>query len=271
MQAQSLHANRVVLKYLRSQQIRPAYDALYDHMKATAGPVLPLLEHPLLTELHQAIVTEGDYHHSEVLIHSIMETGLMDDYIARMPVTHTWHQLQPSVDADGATREPSRRGGHALCQADDGQVFLFGGWDGGKDLDDFWIREPADFDMDDEAGGLPEYRWRRIERKSETDAWPNARSGHAMAVHGRSLWVALGSGGWRFRLIGDLQVYDGSCRSSTTRPCSRSSPLDRLGSSAKADHSAIRVVWLGASRAEGCRCARHAYPGHEGPRVRLGV
>lgn len=41
-----------------------------------------------------------------------------------------------NVDVDN----PTTRGGHQMCIDDDcGKIYLFGGWDGTKDLADFWV------------------------------------------------------------------------------------------------------------------------------------
>jgi hypothetical protein len=189
-QAQTLQANRVMLKYLRANQMAPAFNALYDLMRNNPDTPQPVLEHPLLTDLHAAVVEQGDYERAEALIDTIMEQGLMDDHIARLPVAYQWHQVQPHVDENGQLVEPPRRGGHAVCLSPDGRsLFLFGGWDGQNELDDFWVRsQGADIEGDTEYGSSTEPpRWRRIERKSEDAAWPSARSGHAMTVSGKTL------------------------------------------------------------------------------------
>lgn len=42
-----------------------------------------------------------------------------------------------AVDADGDT--PIARGGHSMCiDTQDSVVYMFGGWDGQRNLDDFW-------------------------------------------------------------------------------------------------------------------------------------
>ena len=46
------------------------------------------------------------------------------------------------LDPDGDV--PCRRGGHAMCIDEDaGLVYLFGGWDGQRSLDDFWVYDIA--------------------------------------------------------------------------------------------------------------------------------
>lgn len=44
-----------------------------------------------------------------------------------------------------AEESPGMRGGHQMCiDEDTGQIFLFGGWDGTKDLADFWVYKIED-------------------------------------------------------------------------------------------------------------------------------
>jgi hypothetical protein len=161
----------------------PAYSALYDFMMSNPETPQPILEHPLLTELHAAVVEQGDYDHAEEIIQAIMDEGLMDDHIARGPVTYRWQTLEPRLDADGALHEPPRRGGHALCMDESDRVWLFGGWDGANAMDDLWVRIPRIGDVDfSEDCAL----WKKVEKK-EGEAWPEARAGCAMTASGKTL------------------------------------------------------------------------------------
>ena len=52
-----------------------------------------------------------------------------------------WARVR-GLDPDGDV--PCRRGGHAMCIDEQGGiVYLFGGWDGQRSLDDFWAYEIA--------------------------------------------------------------------------------------------------------------------------------
>ena len=52
---------------------------------------------------------------------------------------------------------PGMRGGHQMCIDSSGQlIYMFGGWDGNRDLADFWVYDIA------------EHRWSLISRNTET-------------------------------------------------------------------------------------------------------
>ncbi len=65
------------------------------------------------------------------------ETNLFKEYIHTIGYKPIWKRIYAS-DADGDS--PSMRGGHQMCiDVDYQQVYLMGGWDGTKDLSDFWM------------------------------------------------------------------------------------------------------------------------------------
>jgi hypothetical protein len=54
------------------------------------------------------------------------------EYISECQYTPVWKRI---VTSD----TPTMRGGHQMCMdSDTGILYMFGGWDGGKDLADFW-------------------------------------------------------------------------------------------------------------------------------------
>ncbi len=161
----------------------PAYNALYELMMSNPNTPRPLLEHPLLTELHHAIVEQGDYDRAEEIIQEILDEGLMDDHIARGPVKYRWQTIEPRPHADGMLQEPPRRGGHALCMDESSRVWMFGGWDGSKEMDDLWVRVPRIGGVNFAEDGAV---WRKVERKEDAP-WPEARAGCAMTVSGNTL------------------------------------------------------------------------------------
>lgn len=83
------------------------------------------------------------------------------------------------VDADGDA--PSKRGGHAMCiDHENGVIYLLGGWDGRKSLDDFW------------AYDIREDRWRVLSHNTEREKnGPGARSCHKMVFDTKSGCIYL--------------------------------------------------------------------------------
>ncbi|KAJ3316887.1 Muskelin 1, intracellular mediator containing kelch motif [Boothiomyces sp. JEL0866] len=93
------------------------------------------LEHPLLTELHHRLVVDGDFENAELLLNQAIERNLFDNYISDLPYKPKWTRV--AVPLGMAT--PSMRGGHQMCiDSEANLIYLFGGWDGTRDLADFW-------------------------------------------------------------------------------------------------------------------------------------
>ena len=64
--------------------------------------------------------------------HTTIE-GLMDEYILSQPMQGVWSPLEES------NVWPPMRGGHQLCVDHTQQcLYLFGGWDGSRELSDLW-------------------------------------------------------------------------------------------------------------------------------------
>lgn len=85
-----------------------------------------------------------------------------------------------SASAAPAAAGPSKRAGHQLVldEGDDARparLYLFGGWDGLRDHDDFWSWEEGGAS----AGGGG---WTRIARPDDGAPWPVARSCHQMVL-----------------------------------------------------------------------------------------
>ncbi|CCM02310.1 uncharacterized protein FIBRA_04401 [Fibroporia radiculosa] len=121
---------RFVLKHLRQRRFLTPFNDVLSRSDLE-------LEHPLVTQLYDSIVIKGDWSRAEEALLPAASSGLFDSYrYARAPHAH-WTQLH-ALDADGS--EPSRRGGHAMCiDEQNGLIYLFGGWDGQRNMDDFWV------------------------------------------------------------------------------------------------------------------------------------
>lgn len=128
------------------------------------------LEHPILTQLHDALVKEvcaqfprqslhrharlsaeqalsvhtcvqGDFAKCEELMADCGKKGLYTEHVSLLPYAAKWQRLS-SADpvaeaADGLA--PGMRGGHQMCiHSRSGTIYLLGGWEGHADLGDFW-------------------------------------------------------------------------------------------------------------------------------------
>lgn len=121
---------RHVLKHLRRRRFLQPFQSILSRSGLQ-------LEHHLVTTLHTALVLQGDFSLAESLIPSLASAGLFSGSLLAAQPYASWTRIH-AVDADGDI--PSARGGHSMCiDPHDGKVYLFGGWDGQKNLDDFWI------------------------------------------------------------------------------------------------------------------------------------
>ncbi|KAJ7594503.1 Muskelin N-terminus-domain-containing protein [Mycena floridula] len=120
---------RHVLKHLRQRRLLSPYEGIISRSGLQ-------VEHPLVTELHTSLVVNGDWKHGEHVLEQMSNVSLFDAHIRGCQPHSEWRRLTgTSLDGD----IPSARGGHAMCiDHVHGRIYLFGGWDGEKSLDDFW-------------------------------------------------------------------------------------------------------------------------------------
>ncbi|KAJ7451722.1 Muskelin N-terminus-domain-containing protein [Mycena galericulata] len=159
-------AMRYVLKHLRQRRFLTPYNSIL----ARCGLQV---EDPLVTELHESIVLQGNWSKAEQGIQRLSRTDLFDEYRNSKQCHSVWTRLL-GKDADGDV--PSPRGGHAMCVDHvGGTIYLFGGWNGKTSLDDFW------------AYDIKQAKWRVLSYKTsaERDA-PGARSCHKMVFDTRT-------------------------------------------------------------------------------------
>ncbi|KAG6820280.1 hypothetical protein H0H93_002892 [Arthromyces matolae] len=151
---------RHVLKHLRQRRLLTPYDSIIS--RSGLQP-----EHPLITNLYEHIVLRGDWKQAEDTLYKMSKTSLFDSFLHDTQPYAVWKQMH-GTDADGDV--PSPRGGHAMCiDPINDMIYLFGGWDGGNSLDDFWVYSVKDD------------RWRVLSHSTsgEKNA-PGARSCHKM-------------------------------------------------------------------------------------------
>jgi hypothetical protein len=174
-------ALRHILKHLRSHRLMAPFEAL----SASADVQL---EHPLVTQLYDSVVSDSNWPEAERVLQLSADAGLFDAFARGAPAQATWTRLC-GAGARGGT--PRQRGGHAMCidEAAD-RIYLYGGWDGEQSLDDFWMYS------------IVEGEWRIVPRHEEA-VWPGRRSCHRMAFD---------SGTGRIYMLGCLGVSDDELR-----------------------------------------------------------
>ncbi|KAI0645772.1 Muskelin N-terminus-domain-containing protein [Trametes meyenii] len=127
-------ALRRVLKHLRQRRLLTPVNQILQQSGVR-------LEHPLVTSIHESFVLHGDWSRTEQLIEDCANAGLLRNYRQACQVRTRWTRIR-GLDADGDV--PCRRGGHAMCMdSQHGIIYLFGGWDGQRNLDDFWAYDIA--------------------------------------------------------------------------------------------------------------------------------
>ncbi|KAG8720213.1 Muskelin 1, intracellular mediator containing kelch motif [Ceratobasidium sp. 394] len=147
----------LILKHLRQNNFLAAHSALLAQTN-----IRP--EHPRVTELHDALVLNGDLAKAEDLVGRMVREDKLFDYCARVsPPACAWKRVTPDGPA------PPGRGGHQLCMDVENRIiYLFGGWDGSKNLADFW------------SYSIVDGRWTMLSEDTCADGGPSARSCHNM-------------------------------------------------------------------------------------------
>lgn len=191
---------RHILKHLRQRRYLTSYRQLLSRSGVQ-------LEHPIVSELYDAIVLRGDWSQAELCLQELARSGLLDDFILSCVPRACWKRLR-GTDANGDT--PSKRGGHAMCMdVDQGLIYLFGGYDGRKSLDDFWVYN------------VREERWNVISHSSskEEKNGPGPRACHKMIFDQKSGCIYL------LGRLGDSDFQTVPESSSTSDSTARDAPV----------------------------------------------
>ncbi|KAG0178624.1 Muskelin 1, intracellular mediator containing kelch motif [Apophysomyces sp. BC1021] len=153
------------------------------------------LEHPLLTQLHQSLVVDGDFLMAENIIREASSCHLFKPYADNAEYSTVWRRINAttagvfhgfhyalktnqSCASDGDA--PGPRGGHQMCiDTTNGHIYLFGGWNGKCDLSDFWYYS------------ISESRWHLLSPDTKRHGGPSARSCHKICFDpiSRSIFV----------------------------------------------------------------------------------
>lgn len=152
-------AVRLMLKHFRQRNMPEAFNALQQRTNID-------LEAPLVTALHRAIVIDGDVELAERLVEEASNRGCFLDFLRNCSVRPVWRRITPEGE------RPAMRGGHQMCiDSDSGKIYLFGGWDGAKDLCDFW-----EYDQ-------KKNQWTCLSRNTHSERGPMARSCHKLCFN----------------------------------------------------------------------------------------
>ncbi|KAF9172613.1 Muskelin 1, intracellular mediator containing kelch motif [Mortierella sp. AD010] len=134
---------RLCLKHFRQRKLFDAFKALQERTNIQ-------LEDNLLTKLHHELVIKGNFKRAEELMMEAAERDLFNDYIRSYDYKPIWKRLSPSSNRQNVHHHhhshqgqledsPRHRGGHQMCiDSQGGYVYLMGGWDGARELADFW-------------------------------------------------------------------------------------------------------------------------------------
>ncbi|EIN11776.1 hypothetical protein PUNSTDRAFT_99027 [Punctularia strigosozonata HHB-11173 SS5] len=190
-------ALRHILKHLRQRQLLPPFNSLLTSLSSAPGvdSVQDFLEHPQITALHSALVLSADYAEAERILTRIAHPpySLFEDFLrsGNCPPRAIWNDITVYDDGGGheGRQVPSRRGGHAMCIDDDGRkIWMFGGWDGKKSLDDLWCFEYGNAAGESEdVAGWNCGRWRRACEHCGAEAdGPGPRSNAQMCYDSKS-------------------------------------------------------------------------------------
>eukprot|EP01103_Thecamoeba_quadrilineata_P009060 TRINITY_DN1876_c0_g1_i1.p1 TRINITY_DN1876_c0_g1~~TRINITY_DN1876_c0_g1_i1.p1 ORF type:complete len:733 (-),score=108.15 TRINITY_DN1876_c0_g1_i1:57-2255(-) len=196
-------ALNLCLKHMRRKNFLEPYSILLSQ-----NPSIEL-EHPILTQLHSCLVLKGEFEKCETLLDEAHKSNLFNDYlIDNCKYQPIWHNLHSESNTEP---RPGMRGGHQMCiDSVDGQIFLFGGWDGNNELGDFWRYD------------LRESKWHCISQDTQLDNGPCPRSCHKICYDektkriytlGRFLDVdnpaaPTDSSGAKVNISGDFFYYD---------------------------------------------------------------
>lgn len=168
---------RIVLKFLREQP------NVFGEFRALQDKTGVALEHPLVSQLYEMVVTEGRFREAEMAVATAHQQNpsLFREFIEEcIQYRPRWTRLDraigPNGNVSGANMgnliSPSVRGGHQMCfDVKSNAIFMLGGWDGHRDLGDFWR-----YDVE---GG----HWECLSEDTRREGGPGPRSCHKAVIH----------------------------------------------------------------------------------------
>jgi len=124
------------------------------------------LEHPDITRLHTTLVLQGAFKDSEKHLRTLSSAGLFSTSLQSSHPYAVWDRIM-GTDRDGDM--PSPRSGHAMClDLTNAIVYVHGGYNSDKCLDDFWSYD------------IREDEWQKISDSTSCQSGPSPRSCHKM-------------------------------------------------------------------------------------------
>ncbi|KAG1459111.1 hypothetical protein G6F56_006236 [Rhizopus delemar] len=152
-----LETIKLCLKHFRQQNMMDIYYALQKKTQVE-------FEHPIISSLHQTLVVDGDFDKAEQMIRNADSSGVFQPYVQTSRYSPEWQRIC-ALNDDGDV--PSARGGHQMCiDPEHEKIYLIGGWDGKRDLSDFWCYD------------IKKQRWRLLSSNTFANGGPTARSCH---------------------------------------------------------------------------------------------
>ncbi len=157
---------KMVAKHLRSRKL-PYIDVLESRKMQ--------LEHPVVSLLFDAVVTQGDFNKAEEIFRQAIVESLTSEHLRSTELTALWGLL-----SDTSGRMPCPRAGHQLVlDSTSSRLLLFGGWTGTRSLADLW------------SYSIYDRRWTCISQDVTASGGPSPRTCHAMVFDraSRALYV----------------------------------------------------------------------------------
>ncbi|GAA5914183.1 uncharacterized protein JCM6883_000764 [Sporobolomyces salmoneus] len=186
----------LILAHLRRSgpQTLPAFTS---YLSTLPSSISSTFEHSSLSKLHEALVIEGDFDKTELVLEECLRENLFREWspssTSRRKGTTIakWERLDTLFPS--GTLRPGPRGGHQMVRVGR-KLLLFGGWDGKKDLGDLWEWELPRDNITGGGGGGGDGGWRYLstgEEEGTGDERPGKRSCHQLAVDESEGWVYL--------------------------------------------------------------------------------
>lgn len=166
---------RLCLKFLREQTgMEEAFHSLQNQTGVT-------LEDPLVSQLWDLIITQGAFTLAESLITNALDQDewLFQEYVdSKVEYAPIWTRMNHFINSDGESAPtthsqhwPSVRGGHQMSfDPVDKAIYLLGGWDGHRDVGDFWRYD------------ISTATWTCLSEDTRREGGPGARSCHKVAI-----------------------------------------------------------------------------------------
>ncbi|OMJ24594.1 Muskelin [Smittium culicis] len=150
------------LKYFRENMLLSVHNELQD----STGISFSL---PVLNGIYKKLISGSDYEDIESLVFSAYSGEILKDSSLNIPCTSSWVPVHYSCNTNEV---PIGRGGHQMCIDDNqGKIYVFGGWDGMRNLSDLW-----EFDIVENA-------WNCICPNTYKVGGPDPRSLHSMCIN----------------------------------------------------------------------------------------